>query len=49
MVANALGRYGISVDLSADYLRLARWRIHESGHARKAIARTWADRQGALL
>lgn len=49
MVANALGRYGISVDLSADYLRLARWRIHESGHARKAIARTWSERQGALL
>lgn len=49
MVANALGRYGVSVDLSADYLRLARWRIHESGQGRKAISRTWEQRQGALL
>lgn len=49
MVARALGRTGISVDLSAEYLRLARWRIHDSGHAAKAIERTNRDRQGTLL
>lgn len=32
MVARTLGRHGVSVDLSADYLRLARWRIFESRH-----------------
>lgn len=31
MVARALGRHGISVDLSHDYCRLARWRVAESG------------------
>lgn len=30
-VAHMLGRHGISVDLSADYCRLAQWRIAESG------------------
>jgi hypothetical protein len=45
LVADALGRTGISVDLSADYSKLARWRCAESGHARKAIERTWRDRQ----
>ena len=30
-VAHALGRHGIGVDLSADYLRLAEWRINHSG------------------
>lgn len=49
MVARALGRYGIGIDLSADYLRLARWRIHHSGHAAKTLNRTWTERQGALL
>lgn len=49
MVARALGRLGISVDLSADYCRLASWRIFESGHAAKAIARTNGERQGTLL
>lgn len=49
MVARALGRIGISVDLSADYCRLAKWRIFESGHGRKAEQRTWAERQGAFL
>lgn len=48
MVAKALGRVGISIDLSADYCRLARWRINHSGHDAKVRARTWADRQGAL-
>lgn len=49
MVAKALGRYGISLDLSADYLKLARWRVFDSGHADKAIARTNADAQGDLF
>lgn len=31
MVARALGRIGVSVDLSHDYGRLARWRVAESG------------------
>jgi len=30
-VAHALGRHGIGIDLSADYLRLAEWRINHSG------------------
>ena len=41
LVANALGRYGVSVDLSSDYLRLARWRTEESGHDLKIIERTY--------
>jgi len=49
MVARALGRTGIGVDLSADYLRLADWRIYESGHAAKTMRRTNAERQGSLL
>ena len=36
-VARAAGRLGVSVDLSADYLRLARWRIEESGDGERAI------------
>ena len=49
MVARALGRIGIGVDLSADYLRLADWRVHESGHAAKTMRRTNQERQGTLL
>ena len=49
MVAKVLGRVGISVDLSGDYCRLARWRIEESGHAAKAASRTDAERQGVLV
>ena len=49
MVARALGRTGIGVDLSADYLRLARWRVFQSGHAAKTVARTNGERQGSLL
>jgi len=47
-VARTLGRYGISNDLSADYNRLAIWRIWESGHFAKTEQRTWADRQTRL-
>ena len=49
MVARALGRTGIGVDLSADYMRLANWRVFQSGHAAKTMQRTNAERQGALL
>lgn len=49
MVARALGRHGVHVDLSADYLRLARWRIHDSGHAAKTIRRTNEAAQLTLL
>jgi DNA modification methylase len=49
MTARALGRYGINIDLSADYLRLARWRIFESRAAAKTITRTDRERQGTLL
>ena len=48
MVARALGRTGIGIDLSADYLRLADWRIHDSGHAAKTMRRTNSERQGVL-
>ena len=40
MIARALGRYGIGIDLSNDYLRLARWRVFHSGHWDKACERT---------
>lgn len=49
MTARALGRYPVHIDLSADYLRLARWRIYDSGHAAKSTARTNRERQGTLL
>lgn len=49
MVARALGRTGISLDLSADYCRLAKWRVSESGHGAKAVERTNRDRQGVLI
>jgi hypothetical protein len=48
-VARTLGRYGVGLDLSADYLRLARWRIWDSGHFAKTVNRTNRERQGALL
>lgn len=40
MVARALGRYPVHLDLSADYLRLAQWRIFRSSHDHKTIERT---------
>lgn len=49
MVARALGRTGIGVDLSADYCRLAEWRVFSSGHGTKAERRMWAERQLGLL
>lgn len=49
MVARALGRFGISLDLSADYCRLARWRVFDSDGAAKVADRTAGERQGTLL
>jgi hypothetical protein len=48
MIARALGRYGISVDLSADYLRLAEWRIFRSGHWVKAAERSGVSAAGLM-
>jgi methylase of polypeptide subunit release factors len=36
-VANHLGRYGIGIDLSADYLKLARWRCQDPGLRAKVL------------
>lgn len=36
LVADVLGRHGISVDLSADYCRLAQWRTNDPGQRAKA-------------
>jgi site-specific DNA-methyltransferase (cytosine-N4-specific) len=47
MVARALGRIGVSVDLSHDYSRLAKWRA-TSNHAAKSISRTNLERQMTL-
>jgi hypothetical protein len=47
MVARALGRIGIGVDLSRPYCRAARWRVQNDGG--KAISRTNLERQGQLL
>lgn len=44
-VARALGRHGVHLDLSADYLRLARWRVFESGHFTKTVDRTNGERK----
>lgn len=49
MVARALGRVGLSFDLSHAYCRAARWRIFTSQDAGKALTRTWSARQGLLL
>lgn len=45
MVARALGRVGVSVDLSADYCKLAKWRVYESDHDIKALARTFGGKE----
>ena len=47
MVARALGRIGIGVDLSMPYCKAGRWRVRHDGA--KAVSRTWAERQGSLL
>lgn len=47
-VAQALGRTGISVDLSHDYCRVARWRGQDTALAGKVQGRMWRERQGTL-
>jgi hypothetical protein len=37
LVAKALGRHGISVDMSADYCRLAQWRTTDPGELARAL------------
>lgn len=49
LVARALGRYGVSCDLSADYQRLARWRIWQSGQAARVAAKTDGERQLSMF
>jgi hypothetical protein len=49
MVARALDRVGIGVDLNHDYARLARWHCFESGRISKAIRRTNEEAQATLL
>jgi hypothetical protein len=48
-VAHALGRHGISLDLSADYCRLAEWRIGESDQFKKWYEQHMADVAESLL
>jgi DNA modification methylase len=53
LVADALGRTGITVDRSADYCRLARWRTTDPGERAKAMQvpkpPPVADGQGSLF
>jgi DNA modification methylase len=55
LVATALGRHGISVDMSADYCRLATWRTTDPKQLAKAARRPFVasdkpmDGQGDLL
>lgn len=37
LVAKALGRVGITVDLSGDYARLAKWRVNDRGELAKVL------------
>ena len=37
LVAKALGRHGISLDMSADYCRLAGWRTTDEGEYARAL------------
>lgn len=39
MMADVLGRHGIHVELAEAYQRLARWRISESGHGQRCVAK----------
>ena len=48
MVASALDRIGVNIDLSWDYCRLAEWRTKSPKQRARARARTLSDRQGTL-
>ena len=43
LVADALGRHGISVDMSADYLRIAQWRTTDPRQRAKAAQRDYTQ------
>ena len=45
MVAKALGRHGISVDMSADYCRLAQWRTNDRDQLAKVLGIAKAEQQ----
>jgi hypothetical protein len=45
MMARAMGRFGVGVDLSRDYLRLANWRVFESGHGERALEKAAKGRR----
>jgi DNA methylase len=47
LVAEALGRDSVGLDLSSDYARLSKWRA--SQRSEKVVSRTWRERQGVLL
>jgi DNA modification methylase len=48
-VARAVGRTGISVDLSHDYSRLADYLIHRSGRFAKVVNRTHRENQQSMF
>ncbi len=37
LVAHVMGRHGMTIDLSADYCRLAKWRCCDPGETAKAM------------
>jgi DNA modification methylase len=45
MVAKALGRHGITVDMSADYCRLAEWRTNDRDQLAKVLGVAKAEQQ----
>jgi site-specific DNA-methyltransferase (cytosine-N4-specific) len=45
MVAKALGRHGISVDMSADYCRLAEWRTNDRDQLAKVLGVAKVEQQ----
>jgi hypothetical protein len=47
LVAKALGRHGISVDMSADYCRLATWRTNDRDQLAKVLGVAKAEQQPA--
>lgn len=47
-VAALLGRDALGVDLSQDYVNLARWRCSQPDQWRRARERTWSEAQGSL-
>jgi hypothetical protein len=49
MVAKALDRIGIGLELSRDYCRLGGWRLGATRLAGKAISRTNRERQGGMV